>query len=171
MDKARAEGDEKLAKSIQELTFHMNRFGHASALQERKEILSHVYQKAAGYTNLVMIGGYASAFAIWQLTKEHLSTEQSMVVGFMIITSVILFAGFEVFKMISHAFFFRRLNRVLEKEVPEHEHTAAWKSAWDEHQASESRMWALFLTPTVFTGFGTGFYLLWVFATNLANGI
>lgn len=171
MEKARIQGDQELSRSINDVASHVKRFGHASALQQQKEILSHVYQKASGYTNLVMIGGYASAFAIWQLTKEQLTPEQSLIVGFLIVTSVVLFAGFEVYKMIADAFFFRRLNRVLEKEVAEHERGEAWQIAWNQHAVAETRMWALFVVPTIFTGFGAGFYLLWLFSMNLVNGI
>lgn len=171
MDKARIEGDKRLANSINEVVAHVNRLGHASTRQQQKEILSHVYQKASGYTNLVMLGGYASAFGIWQLTKNYLSKEQFLIVGAMIIISIILFAGFEVYKMVSHAFFFRKLNRVLKQEIPENERPAAWQIAWDQYSAQESRIWVFFLVPTVLFGFGAGFYLLWLFAMNLAKGI
>jgi hypothetical protein len=171
MEQSRIQGDEKLAKSINEMVFHVNRFGHASALQQKKEILSFIYQKASGYTNLVMVGGYASAFGIWQLTKANITSDQSMIVGALIICSVILFAGFEVYKMITHAVFFRRLNRVLEESMAEAERDNAWQMAWDSYAASESRMWVIFLAPTVLTGFGAGFYLLWLFSMNLAKSI
>jgi len=171
MEKARIQGDEKLAKSINEMVFHMNRFGHASALQQKKEILSFVYQKVSGYTNLVMLGGYASAFGIWQLTKANITAGQSMAVGFLIVCSVVLFAGFEVYKMIAHAFFFRRLDRVLQQNISEAERDNAWQMAWAAHAAAESRMWIIFLAPTVLTGFGAGFYLLWLFSMNLAKSI
>ena len=171
MERARIKDDEELAKVINGVLFQLNRLGNTSARQQKKEILSHVYQKASGYTNLVMFGGYAAAFAIWQLTKEHLSRDQSMIVGFLIIVSVILFAGFEVYKMISQAFFLRKLNRVLKKDIPLDQHDDAWQIAWDEFAAAESRMWALFLAPTIITGFGAGFYLLWVFSVNLVKSI
>lgn len=171
MDKARMDGDERLAKSINEVLFHINRFGHASTRQVQKEILSHIYQKASGYTNLVMLGGYASAFGIWHLTKDNLSPERSMVVGFLILTSVILFAGFEVYKMVAHALFFRRLDRIIKADIQEQERPGAWQIAWDQYSAQESRVWVFFLIPTVISGFGAGFYLLWIFATNLVGGI
>lgn len=171
LDKARIAGDEELAKSINEVIFHINKLGHASQRQQQKEILSYVYQKASGYTNLVMLGGYASAFAIWQLTKQYMLAWESLTAGLLINCSVILFAGFEVYKMIAHGFFFRRLDRVLKSEIPDHEIPGAWQIAWDDYSAKESRVWLFFLIPTVLTGFGGGFFLLWVFANNLTTGI
>ncbi len=112
MEKASLDRDNKLSESIKSVMRQQSLTGQIAILQQQKEILAHVYQKAAAYTNLVMIGGYAAAFGIWQLTKEFIGAEQSMIVGLLIIASIVLFAGFEVYKMISHAVFFRKLNRM-----------------------------------------------------------
>lgn len=167
MEKSRLEGDERLANSINSVIRHQNLSGQILALEQHKEILAHIYEKASSYTNLVMIGGYAAMFTIWQLMKSRLANGEELLVAILITSSVIIFAGFEVFKMISHAIFFRQLDRVLSSSVSDHERAQGWQTAWKAYAAKESRIWIYFVIPTVVTGFGAGFILLWIFLRNI----
>lgn len=167
IEKASIERDKHLADSITAVIRQQNFSGQISVVQQQKEILAYVYEKASAYTNLVMIGGYAAMFAIWQLMKTHLSNGQELLVAILVTSSIILFAGFEVFKMISHALFFRRLNRVISSSIPDHEKAQSWQLAWNEYSAKESRVWVFFLVPTVITGFTAGFILLWIFLRSI----
>lgn len=171
MEKSRFGRDKELADSITSVVRQQNLSRQLSVLEQQKAILAHVYDKASSYTNLVMIGGYAAMFAIWQLMKSHLTLGQELLVATLVTSSVMLFAGFEVLKMISHAIFFRRLERVLSSSVPESERVQTWQAAWKAYSVKESRIWIYFLIPTVLTGFGAGFILLWSFLRRLQNGI
>lgn len=80
-------------------------------------------------------------FAIWQLMKAHISSNEELLIGSLRASSILLFSGHEVFKMISQALFFRRLDRVLSSEVNDDERGRGWQIAWREHSAKESRIW------------------------------
>lgn len=167
IEKASIERDKRLADSIAAVIRQQNISGQLSILQQQKEILAYVYEKASAYTNLVMIGGYAAMFAIWQLMKAHLSSGQELLIATLVTSSIILFAGFEVYKMISHALFFRRLNKFISSSMQDHERPQYWQIAWKDYSAKESRVWVYFLVPTVITGFAAGFLLLWIFLRSI----
>ena len=167
MERASLERDQKLFNSINSVLKQQNISGQISIIQQQKEILAYIYEKATIYTNLVMIGGYAGVFAVWQLTKEYLSKGEVMLVALLVSSSILLFAGFEVYKMISHAIFFRRLNKIIMSSIPEPERPEAWKIASNDFSQQESRIWLFFLIPTVLTGFGGGFALIWIFIRNI----
>jgi hypothetical protein len=167
LEKAGVERDKRLADSITSVIRLQNVSGQLSSLQQQKEILAHIYEKASAYTNLVMIGGYAAMFALWQLMKSHLTYGQELLVATLVTSSIILFAGFEVLKMISSALFFRRLDKILSSSVLESERVQGWQVAWKDYSAKQSRAWIYFLVPTVLTGFGAGFILLGIFLGNI----
>jgi hypothetical protein len=73
----------------------------ASQIAEANEkLLSLAYDKAATYTTIIIFGGYAGLFGIWQLTKEYLSKDQALWSALLIMISLLAFVLFEVFKMI-----------------------------------------------------------------------
>ena len=158
--------DNELSKLIASVIRQQQLLGQISTLQHQKEILAHIYEKALSYTNLVMLGGYAGIFGTWQLMKNNLSSNQESLVACLIISSIMLFAGFELFKMISQAFFIRRLDKILSKNFPENEQISAWQIGFKEYEIKQARIWLYFLIPTVLTGFGAGFILLWIFLTG-----
>lgn len=170
IDEESVKRDQQLEKEIKKLIRNQGLSDQISVLQQQKEILAHVYDKASAYTNIVMTVGYAAVFGIWQLMKDHLTYGQNLLVAVLVIISIMLFAGFEVYKMISHAFFFRRLNKIL-TNFPGNEQGEAWKIAWNEYSTNESRIWVYFLIPTVLSGFGVGFLLLLLFIRQVSSGI
>ena len=97
--------DERLAQSIEDILRKQEIDGQVVSLQAQTEVLSRWFQGASTYSNLIIIGGYASILAIWQLTQDYLTRKESLVVGSLVLTSVLLFAGFEVYKMIAQALF------------------------------------------------------------------
>jgi len=117
VEQASIERDKKLADTIDSAIRQQNISGQISSFQQHKEILALVYQKSSAYANLIIIGGYAGMFAIWQFTKTYLNETIVIITALLITTSIILFAGFEVYKMISTAFFMKRLNRILISKV------------------------------------------------------
>jgi hypothetical protein len=49
---------------------------------------------------VIIFGGYAGLFAIWQLSKDHLSKEQALWSALLVLISLISFVLFEIVKMI-----------------------------------------------------------------------
>ena len=73
----------------------------ASQIAEAQErLLTVSYDKAATYTTVIIFGGYAGFFAIWQLSKEYLSKGQALWSALLIMISLLAFVLFEVGKMI-----------------------------------------------------------------------
>lgn len=83
----------------------------ALAKQEQQKLLSEIseaqqklitlsYDRAASYTTVIIFGGYAGFFAIWQLSKEYLTKEQALWSALLILISLFTFVLFEVLKMV-----------------------------------------------------------------------
>ena len=63
------------------------------------KILSASYDKAIAYTNIIIIAGYASFFAMWSFTKEFLSPREVLWSALIMSISIVTFVFFEVYKM------------------------------------------------------------------------
>ena len=162
------ERDNALSQQISSVLQHQSLHGQISILQQQKEILSHLYDKASAYTNLIILAGYAGIFGIWQMTWNSLSADANILVASLIATSIMLFAAFEVSKMILQALFLRKLDKIIMKDFLAAERIEAWTIGLNEFSAQQTRIWMWFLVPTVLTGFGGGFILLWLFVRNLS---
>jgi hypothetical protein len=64
------------------------------------KIVSALYDKGVAYTNLIIIAGYASFFALWSFTKDYLSQRQVLWSAIIMSVSIITFVFFEVIKMV-----------------------------------------------------------------------
>jgi len=69
-------------------------------IESQIKIVSASYDKAVTYTNIVVIGGYASFFGLWSLTKQYLTATQALWAALIMLASVCTFVFFEVYKMI-----------------------------------------------------------------------
>lgn len=63
------------------------------------KIMAASYDKAMAYTRVIIIGGYASYFAMWSFTKEYLSDQQVLWSALTMTLSVVTFVLFEVYGM------------------------------------------------------------------------
>ncbi len=141
--------------------------------QEKKievmiRILSALYDKAATYTNLVIIAGYAAFFTVWSIMKEQLSEREMLVSAFCITFSLIFFVFWETLKMIITSTYFSGLRQVLQAPAEQFETRLA------EQQKSEQklnisllRIWIISLFLTVVPGLIAGGVLLFSFARQL----
>jgi hypothetical protein len=80
--------------------------------QERS--VAHAYDYATVYTAVIIFGGYAGFFAIWQLTKDYLSKDQALWSALCVMVSLLFFVLFEVFKMVFVTTQVLRQKRILE---------------------------------------------------------
>jgi hypothetical protein len=65
-----------------------------------QKLITVAYDKAATYTTVIIFGGYAGFFALWQLTKDYLSKPQALWSALLILVSIVSFISFEVIKMV-----------------------------------------------------------------------
>jgi hypothetical protein len=167
IEKRSAERYQALAKSLDEVIRRQNITGQIRFIDQQRQIITHVYQAASSYSNLIIFAGYAGIFAVWQFTRSFLTKEIILLVALLVSISLILFTGYEVYKMISQAFFFRKLDRAIRQNIPEPERISAWQQAWNDYAQRESRIWLFFLVPTLLTGFGAGGLLIYAFVRQL----
>jgi hypothetical protein len=87
------------------------------AAEKRKdriiEIQSKLFDRAATYANLILIGGYAGAFTIWNSTRAQLSPRMNIVIALLLGISLAVFIFFEVYKMTRNAIHTRRIAEIL----------------------------------------------------------
>ena len=69
-------------------------------IESHIKILSASYDKAVTYTNVIVIGGYASFFGLWSVSKPYLSAVQARWAALIMLLSVSTFVFFEVYKMV-----------------------------------------------------------------------
>ena len=75
----------------------MNKEELQEFIQKQKEVIISSYEQAKSYSNLIMMGGYAGLFTIWNFTKSNLAHWQSMSVGLLALVSVFTFVLFELY--------------------------------------------------------------------------
>jgi hypothetical protein len=63
------------------------------------QIIHAGYDRGAAYTNLVTLGGYAGAFAIWNYTQDDLTKDSRILIALLLGVSLATFVFFEVYKM------------------------------------------------------------------------
>jgi uncharacterized membrane protein (DUF2068 family) len=71
----------------------------AEIIESQIKIVSASYDKAVAYTNLIILGGYASFFGLWHLTKDYIGFKQALWAALLMLVSVCVFVFFEVYKM------------------------------------------------------------------------
>lgn len=66
-------------------------------LQKQKEVIQSSYEHAKQYSNIVVLGGYAGLFAIWNFSKEALESWQVLAVGLCALISLVIYIVFELY--------------------------------------------------------------------------
>lgn len=64
------------------------------------ELQSAVFDRAAAYTNLITLGGYAGGFTLWAYTRDQLGPTATIAVALLFGISLATFVFFEVYKMV-----------------------------------------------------------------------
>jgi hypothetical protein len=167
MDRARVEADNELLRHIQDANRHIN--DHAKILNDYsfRQTLAENYKHLSTYTNLIMLGGYASIFGIWNILREQMTPTDSLFVGVMLLISVYFFAAFEVYKMISGVRATRKYHKLLDARPHLKTLAQSWEGAKVYYKNEESRFWTMQIWITVPTGFIAGGYLFYVLLRSL----
>ena len=161
------EQDRKLVEHINKIIIQQNLTGQVSLVEQQKQILSHIYQKAISYSNLIILAGYAGIFGIWQFTHKILSNQMTILVALLTSCSLIIFVAYETWKMIAEAIFIRRINKIIEEKITPQERLSVWGQVFTEYARKQSKIWIFFLVPTLLAGFSAAFILIFQFIKNL----
>jgi hypothetical protein len=157
----------EMVQAINSLIKERNRSGQMSAHELQKELNTIFFERAVNYTNLILAAGYASAFGLWQFTKEYLGRDVTLMVALSLTLSICLFISFEVYKMISTTHLSRKLQLILETIVSPQDMTEATKLAWIDYSAKQSKLWAVALWPTIVFAAFAGILLIGSFVIKL----
>ena len=68
--------------------------------KEQIKLTKVMSQEARRYSTIIMTVGYVGLFTIWNFTKEELESWQVLLVGFLSITSLTIYIGFELYEQI-----------------------------------------------------------------------
>jgi len=90
----------------------------ARAQQAIIEIGSAQFDRAAAYTNVIVVAGYVGAFSIWAFVAPHLSKHATAAIAILLGASLLAFIGYEVYKMVSVARQFAPQAALLRQSLP-----------------------------------------------------
>jgi len=75
--------------------------GDANSLESffkgQREMITHAYDQSKQYTNIIVLGGYAGLFTIWNFTKDQLIEWQVFIVGLCMLLSFVFYLVFEIY--------------------------------------------------------------------------
>jgi hypothetical protein len=66
-------------------------------IEKQKEVLANSYEHAKQYSNIIILGGYAGLFAIWNFTQDDLAKWQVLSVGLCALLSLFIYIVFELY--------------------------------------------------------------------------
>ena len=135
------------------------------------DIHSKAYDRATAYTNLIMLGGYAGGFAIWNFTRDHLTATASMWVAIFLLLSLTAFILFEIYKMVLSTKHTRTIADMLRQQKPIADQMADIQE-YDKKISSDSllvfmRVWVAVLAFSVSTALVAVTILIWNFVAIL----
>ncbi|WP_444624287.1 hypothetical protein [Halomonas sp. AOP27-A1-34] len=134
-------------------------------LDNVKEIVAQVYKDSNSYSNVIIAAGYVGFFALWSSLKEDLPMWAILSSGALILTSLLIFISFEVYKMCSSSLGLRRVANGLSR--PNQNTLAEIQRIQTQMSINNARVWIFTVIPTVITGVGAGLILLICFLMEL----
>lgn len=69
----------------------------AEFIEKQKEVVTSTYEHAKQYSNIIILGGYAGLFTIWNFTREDLQKWQVLTVGLCTLISLFIYIVFELY--------------------------------------------------------------------------
>ncbi len=164
-----------LAEVIQYIAKQQQETLAAQITEVQTKLVTVSYDKAAAYTTVIVFGGYAGFFAIWQLAKDHLSKDQALWSALLILISLLTFVLFELTKMVLVSRTLIRKMAVL--QAPEVRHDPqrllqALQELEGKQQPSVRlflRFWVFVLVVAVGCALGGASVLGYAFITGLAK--
>ncbi|PMR69221.1 hypothetical protein [Halomonas heilongjiangensis] len=66
-------------------------------IEDQKAVISGTYEHAKQYANVIILGGYAGLFAVWNFTRDSLEKWQVLSVGLCALISLLICITFEIY--------------------------------------------------------------------------
>ncbi len=119
------------------------------------EIQAAAYDRAAAYTNLILLGGYAGAFAIWAYTLDQLTPKATILIALLLTISLTAFIFFEVYKMVLATRAVLKQTKLLAEDLPPKAFLQRLEALKREHDGSTvttlMRVWIVIMAISVGT--------------------
>jgi hypothetical protein len=123
----------------------------AKQLEQLTKVLTAAYDKAIAYTDLILVAGYASFFALWSATKPVLSERLAIAACLSMLISAATFVFFEVYKAIHTSRFMTRNQQLLVE--PDPRKLQANLKAYEQNEGKQAlqfvRVWAVVLAISI----------------------
>lgn len=140
--------------------------------ERRIQIISAAYDRAAAYTNLVILAGYAGTFTLWSFTKDFLPENTAITIALMMGISLFSFCGWEVYKMIYTSGHLRKQAEILLRGLSPEQLDKALNDAQAESNKKHVELykhWIIILIIAIPTGFGGALLMFYNFIANLSD--
>jgi len=136
-------------------------------------VMSASYDKANTTANLIMIGGYASFFAVWGKFYEKFSPFWMSLSGALMIFSVLIFIVWEIYKMTFYSTNLKDLYKIIEEKNPDafNKKLKENEIATKKRTLEQLKIWYVILILTVVPGVSAGFILLYSFYLYILKNI
>lgn len=136
---------------------------HEQRIEAVTKILASLYEKAAAYSNVMIIAGYAAFFAVWANTKAYLGKRETLWAALLMAVSIILFVLFEIVKMFITGKGLMNLRKEVVSATPE-----TFTAKLDELKNTEARF-HLILLPIWYVVFSACLIFALLAASILIN--
>jgi hypothetical protein len=155
-------------KAIQDLLNKAERDERNQRIDAKIKVASAMYDKAAAYTNLIILAGYAAFFTVWSTMKARMSNTEMLIAAFCVTFSLVFFVFFEVARMVVSAKSLTGLAKVLKAPRQEFDQKLAeQETAAQRLNISFIKVWIVIMVLTVVPGLVAAAVLLWSFGRQL----
>ena len=153
---------------VQALAEKAQRDAHEKRVAETTRLLAALYDKASGYTKIIIVVGYAGFFAIWGNVKSDLSKFELLASAFCLSFSLMVFVFWEVAVMLFASRNLSELQKVLQAPANEFEKRLdELKSLEAGRSVRVFRGWYVILLLTILPGLVGGAILMGAFIRRL----
>ena len=146
---------------IKKLAERAEKEDHEKKIDALIKIQAAIFDKAAAYTNLVIVAGYVAFYAVWSKSEAYLPDTWFILSALLVTFSALTFICFEVFKSLINREAFKHLIEVvnapqgqIDKKLEEQ------KTREAQLTARVMRAWIVVFPVTLFTGLGGAALLL-----------
>jgi hypothetical protein len=157
---------QRVAEELSKLLNERSREKDLQAMDKMRELVVSLYREGTAYTNLVIVAGYAGAFAIWHFMGSSISVKARFWSALLILLSILCFAAFEVQKMIREGWRLQGLSEAM-LTLPESQRLEALQALLVKGQLIQGKIWIIFLIPTVLTALAAAVFLASAFVAKL----
>lgn len=141
-------------------------------IDDQKQILSALYDRANTYNSIILVIGYAGFFGLWSLIRDYVTPYQALWSALLISISLVALIFFEIYKMIFSSWIIltwqKELIEVKTGEI--YNFTQRWngfKSKLDTANLWHIRIWIIQLCIIIPTALIATGIMFWAFITNL----